>query len=152
VRAALALDLAHMLGQSWECLLSMELALTHPAGMESLIMASSTASMIQMPQAKEPERYMAILDRFLSEVEAARAESVRHAEKPEGTFPACSARHVLVQAAPPDSTQRKKHSHASEFSEREKATGFRCYGHTAGPDAASARDGLGSECNTTPCR
>lgn len=47
VRAALGLDRMHLLGQSWGGMLAMEYALTHPAGLESLTIASSPASMIQ---------------------------------------------------------------------------------------------------------
>ena len=50
VRAALGLDHVHVLGQSWGGMLAMEYALTHPIGMESLIVASSPASMIQWVQ------------------------------------------------------------------------------------------------------
>ena len=47
VRRALGLDRIHLLGQSWGGMLAMEYALTQPAGLESLIIASSPASMIQ---------------------------------------------------------------------------------------------------------
>lgn len=47
VRQALGLDRIHLLGQSWGGMLAMEYALTQPAGLESLTIASSPASMIQ---------------------------------------------------------------------------------------------------------
>lgn len=50
VRAALGLEHVHILGQSWGGMLAMEYALTQPAGMASLIVASSPASMIQWVQ------------------------------------------------------------------------------------------------------
>ena len=50
IRIALGLDHVHVLGQSWGGMLAMEYALTQPAGMESLIVASSPASMIQWVQ------------------------------------------------------------------------------------------------------
>jgi proline-specific peptidase len=50
VRAALGLDHVHVLGQSWGGMLGMEYALTRPNGLESLIVASSPASMIQWVQ------------------------------------------------------------------------------------------------------
>jgi L-proline amide hydrolase len=47
LRGALGLDRIHLLGQSWGGMLGMEYALTQPAGLESLTVASSPASMIQ---------------------------------------------------------------------------------------------------------
>ena len=47
VRVALGLERSHILGQSWGGMLGMEYALTQPAGLESLTIASSPASMIQ---------------------------------------------------------------------------------------------------------
>ena len=47
VRRALGLDRMHLLGQSWGGMLGMEYALTQPRGLESLMIASSPASMIQ---------------------------------------------------------------------------------------------------------
>lgn len=47
VRRALGLDRVHLLGQSWGGMLAMEYALTRPAGLASLTLASSPASMIQ---------------------------------------------------------------------------------------------------------
>jgi proline-specific peptidase len=47
VRRALALDRIHLLGQSWGGMLAMQYALTQPAGLVSLIVASSPASMRQ---------------------------------------------------------------------------------------------------------
>ena len=46
VRQALGLDVIHLLGQSWGGMLGMEYALTQPAGLASLTVASSPASMI----------------------------------------------------------------------------------------------------------
>lgn len=47
VRRALGLDRIHLLGQSWGGMLAMQYALTRPAGLVSLIVASSPASMRQ---------------------------------------------------------------------------------------------------------
>jgi len=47
VRRALGLDRLHLLGQSWGGMLAMQYALTQPAGLVSLIVASSPASMPQ---------------------------------------------------------------------------------------------------------
>ncbi|MFT4041456.1 MAG: proline iminopeptidase-family hydrolase, partial [Thermomicrobiales bacterium] len=47
VRDALGLETTHLLGQSWGGMLGMEYALTQPAGLASLTVASSPASMIQ---------------------------------------------------------------------------------------------------------
>jgi L-proline amide hydrolase len=47
VRRALGLDRVHILGQSWGGMLGMEYALTRPAGLASLTIASSPASMVQ---------------------------------------------------------------------------------------------------------
>jgi proline-specific peptidase len=45
VRRALGLERLHLLGQSWGGMLGMEYALTQPAGLASLVVASSPASM-----------------------------------------------------------------------------------------------------------
>jgi L-proline amide hydrolase len=47
IREALGLERVHLLGQSWGGMLAMEYALTQPAGLESLIVADSPASMEQ---------------------------------------------------------------------------------------------------------
>jgi|SRR5579862_3260372 len=47
VRAALGLDAVHLFGSSWGGMLAMEVALRHPAGLASLVIASSPASMTQ---------------------------------------------------------------------------------------------------------
>jgi L-proline amide hydrolase len=47
VRSALELPRVHVLGQSWGGMLGMEYALTHPDGLESLIVADSPASIPQ---------------------------------------------------------------------------------------------------------
>ncbi|MDD5556776.1 MAG: proline iminopeptidase-family hydrolase [bacterium] len=47
VRAALGLERLHILGQSWGGMLAMQYALTRPAGVASLVIASSPASMRQ---------------------------------------------------------------------------------------------------------
>jgi L-proline amide hydrolase len=47
VRAALGLERVHLLGQSWGGMLAMEYALTQPAGLASLLIESSPASMRQ---------------------------------------------------------------------------------------------------------
>lgn len=50
VRAALGLERIHLLGQSWGGMLAMEYMLTQPAGVASVTIASSPASMIQWVQ------------------------------------------------------------------------------------------------------
>ena len=50
VRNALGLHHIHLLGQSWGGMLAMEYALTQPAGLESMTIASSPASMVQWVQ------------------------------------------------------------------------------------------------------
>jgi len=45
VREQLGLDAVHILGQSWGGMLAMEYALTHPAGLASIVVADSPASM-----------------------------------------------------------------------------------------------------------
>src|SRR5262245_21964039 len=47
VRKALGLNRVHLLGQSWGGMLAMEYALTRPAGVASMVIASSPASMKQ---------------------------------------------------------------------------------------------------------
>ena len=47
IRRALGLERVHLLGQSWGGMLAMEYALTKPAGLASLILADSLASMPQ---------------------------------------------------------------------------------------------------------
>lgn len=47
IRRALGLERVHLLGQSWGGMLAMEYALTQPAGLASLILADSLASMPQ---------------------------------------------------------------------------------------------------------
>jgi L-proline amide hydrolase len=47
VRQALALDRVHILGQSWGGMLAMEYSLTQPAGLASLVIADSPASIPQ---------------------------------------------------------------------------------------------------------
>lgn len=47
VRRALGLDQVHLLGHSWGGMLAMEYALTQPAGLASMVAASSPASMVQ---------------------------------------------------------------------------------------------------------
>jgi L-proline amide hydrolase len=47
VREALGLNRLHILGQSWGGMLGMEYALTQPAGLVSLVVADSPASMLQ---------------------------------------------------------------------------------------------------------
>ena len=47
VRKALGLDRVHILGQSWGGMLTMEYALTHPAGVASLTISNSPADMKQ---------------------------------------------------------------------------------------------------------
>lgn len=47
VREALGLDRVHLFGNSWGGMLAMEVALTQPSGLESLVLASSPASIPQ---------------------------------------------------------------------------------------------------------
>jgi proline-specific peptidase len=47
VREALGLERIHLFGNSWGAMLAMEVALTRPAGLESLVLASGPASMPQ---------------------------------------------------------------------------------------------------------
>lgn len=47
VRQALGLERMHILGQSWGGMLAMEYALTQPAGLASIVVADSPASMVQ---------------------------------------------------------------------------------------------------------
>ena len=59
VRDALGLDHIHLFGSSWGGMLAMEYALTQPSGLESLVIASSPASMTQWVE--EAERLRAEL-------------------------------------------------------------------------------------------
>ena len=47
IRRALGLENVHILGQSWGGMLAMEYALTQPAGLASVTIADSPASMLQ---------------------------------------------------------------------------------------------------------
>lgn len=69
IRAELGLDRIHLFGNSWGGMLAMEYALTRPRGLESLILASSPASIPQWVEetgrlrAKLPPAVQAVLDR-----------------------------------------------------------------------------------------
>jgi proline-specific peptidase len=69
VRRELGLDRVHLFGNSWGGMLAMEYALTRPRGLESLILASSPASMPQWVEetgklrAQLPPDVQAVLDR-----------------------------------------------------------------------------------------
>jgi proline-specific peptidase len=69
VRGALGLDRIHLFGSSWGGMLAMEYALTQPRGLESLILASSPASIPQWVEetgklrADLPPDVQAVLDR-----------------------------------------------------------------------------------------
>jgi L-proline amide hydrolase len=69
VRRELGLDRIHLFGNSWGGMLAMEYALTRPRGLESLILASSPASIPQWVEetgklrAKLPSDVQAVLDR-----------------------------------------------------------------------------------------
>jgi L-proline amide hydrolase len=69
VRRELGLDRIHLFGNSWGGMLAMEYALTRPRGLESLILASSPASMPQWVEetgrlrAQLPPDVQAVLDR-----------------------------------------------------------------------------------------
>jgi len=56
VRRALGLDRVHLLGQSWGGMLAMEYAVTRPAGLASLIVASSPARMADWEAAADQLR------------------------------------------------------------------------------------------------
>ena len=72
VRQELELDHIHLLGQSWGGMLAMEYALTQPAGLESLILASSPAS---IPQ------WMAEANRLRKELPQEVEQTLRHHEE-----------------------------------------------------------------------
>jgi len=69
IRRELGLDRIHLFGNSWGGMLAMEYALTRPRGLESLILASSPASIPQWVEetgklrAKLPPDIQAVLDR-----------------------------------------------------------------------------------------
>jgi proline-specific peptidase len=69
VREALGLDRVHLFGNSWGGMLAMEYALTQPAGLESLVLASAPASIPQWVEetgrlrAQLPADVQAVLDR-----------------------------------------------------------------------------------------
>jgi proline-specific peptidase len=69
VREALGLDRVHLFGNSWGGMLAMEYALTQPAGLESLVLASAPASIPQWVEetgrlrAQLPAEVKAVLDR-----------------------------------------------------------------------------------------
>jgi L-proline amide hydrolase len=69
VREALGLDRVHLFGNSWGGMLAMEYALTQPAGLESLVLASAPASIPQWVEetgrlrARLPADVQAVLDR-----------------------------------------------------------------------------------------
>jgi L-proline amide hydrolase len=69
IRRELGLDRIHLFGSSWGGMLAMEYALTRPRGLESLILASSPASIPQWVEetgklrAKLPPDVQAVLDR-----------------------------------------------------------------------------------------
>lgn len=73
VRQALGLERLHLLGQSWGGMLAMQYALTQPAGLASLIVADSPASMTQWVEAANRLRaeLPADVQRTLLEHEAA---------------------------------------------------------------------------------
>jgi L-proline amide hydrolase len=72
VRRGLGLDHIHLLGQSWGGMLAMEYALTQPAGLASLILASSPAS---IPQ------WIAEANRLREELPQEVEETLRHHEE-----------------------------------------------------------------------
>jgi L-proline amide hydrolase len=72
VRQELGLDHIHLLGNSWGGMLAMEYALTQPAGLASLILASSPAS---VPQ------WMAEANRLREELPQEVEETLRHHEE-----------------------------------------------------------------------
>jgi L-proline amide hydrolase len=80
VRRELGLDRVHLFGNSWGGMLAMEYALTRPRGLESLILASSPASMPQWVEetgklrAQLPPDVQAVLDRHEADGTTADAE------------------------------------------------------------------------------
>ena len=70
VREALGLERVHLFGNSWGGMLAMEYALTQPAGLASLVLASAPASIPQWIEetgrlrAQLPAEVQAVLDRY----------------------------------------------------------------------------------------
>lgn len=83
VREALGLDQIHLLGQSWGGMLAMEYALTRPAGIVSLTIASSPASMplwVQEANRLRGELPPAVQATLLSHEEAGTTDDPAYAE------------------------------------------------------------------------
>jgi L-proline amide hydrolase len=105
VRNALGLDRIHLLGQSWGGMLAMEYVLTQPAGVASLIIASSPASM--RVWVEEANRLREALP---AEIQATllRHEAAGTTDDPEyqTTMLAFYQRHVCRIVPMPDQVQR----------------------------------------------
>ena len=105
IRAALGLDRVHLLGQSWGGMLAMEYALTRPAGLASLIIESSPAS---IPQ------WVAEANRLRAELPIAMRETLLRHEADgttadpayEGAMAVFYARHVCRLDPMPDYVAR----------------------------------------------
>jgi len=105
VRTALGLSQIHLLGQSWGGMLAMEYALTQPAGVASLIVASSPASMrIWVEEANR------LREELPAEIQATllRHESAGTTQDPDyqATMMAFYERHVCRITPMPDEVQR----------------------------------------------
>lgn len=105
VRAALGLDRVHVLGQSWGGMLGMEYALTQPAGLASLTIASSPASMIQWVE--EANKLRAALPADVQDA-LNRHEAAGTYDDPEyqAAMDAFYARHVCRVQPVPEEVQR----------------------------------------------
>ncbi len=110
VRAALGLDRVHLLGQSWGGWLAIEYMLTRPAGVESLVLASTSASI--------PE-FVAEAQRLISEMPQDVAETIRRYEaagdyeNPDfvAAVEAFYKRHLCRLDPLPDALMRSKANH-----------------------------------------
>ncbi len=105
VREALGLERVHILGQSWGGMLGMEYALTDPAGLASLTIASSPASMIQWVE--EANRLRAELPADVQEA-LLRHEAAGTTDDPEyhAAMDVFYARHVCRVQPVPEEVQR----------------------------------------------
>ena len=101
IREALKLDRIHILGQSWGGMLAMEYALTHPAGVVSMVVASSPASMDLW--VREAGRLMGYLPREMEEaLKAGEASGLRDTPEYQAAFDEYYRRHVCMLDPYPD--------------------------------------------------
>ena len=105
VRDALGLDRIHLFGNSWGGMLAMEYALTQPAGLASLVLASSPASMPQW--VTRPDRLRAELPPEVQET-LSRHEEAGTTDDPayEQACMAFYVRHVCRVVPWPDCVNR----------------------------------------------